>query len=53
MKLAPIFEADFKMLNIQGTPMLVLVDSSGQVLDFWIGKLSQNAKDQILKRVKS
>lgn len=41
---------DFRMLDLAGTPTITLVDNSGKVLDFWIGKLSEDS-EQSLRRL--
>lgn len=41
----------FAALNVEGTPTLILVDASGRVLDFWIGKLSKDEEQQLIARV--
>ncbi len=46
-----ISNVNFKDLNITATPTLVLVDKSGKILDFWIGKPSKDVEDQVLKAV--
>ncbi len=43
---------NFSDYNIMGTPTLILVNSNGQILDFWTGKLSQETEQQVLKAVK-
>jgi ribosomal protein L20A (L18A) len=39
-------------VGIKGTPTLLLVDSSGMVLDEWVGKPSAEAEERIISRVK-
>lgn len=36
-------------LKIAATPTIILADSSGKVRDFWIGKLSKEDENQVLK----
>jgi hypothetical protein len=36
---------------LAGTPTLVLVDNAGIVHDFWIGKLTPDDEEQVIKSV--
>lgn len=38
-------------LNVRGTPTLVLVDSTGEVKDSWVGKLPPNQEAQVIARL--
>jgi hypothetical protein len=38
-------------LGVTGTPTLILVDSAGRVVDFWIGKLSEAEQQQVIDAV--
>jgi hypothetical protein len=49
LQLETISGVNFKALNISGTPTMILVDDSGKVVDFWIGKLSKDNEHQIIK----
>jgi hypothetical protein len=42
---------NYKALNLPGTPTEVLLDKEGKVLNFWIGKPSKNAEQEILEAV--
>lgn len=42
---------NYANLNVTGTPTLILVDSAGRVLDFWVGRLSQEEEKQVMKAV--
>lgn len=42
---------DFRALNVAGTPTMILVDTNGRVIDFWIGKPSESTERQIIKQV--
>lgn len=44
-----VAEVNFPNLNIQATPTMILVDNNGNVLDFWIGKLSTDDEQQVLR----
>ena len=43
--------ADLKALKVTATPTIILVDSSGSVADFWIGKLSSEGERQVLRAI--
>jgi thiol-disulfide isomerase/thioredoxin len=47
LEIESISSADFKALNLAGTPTLVLLDNSGKVIDFWVGKLPKEAEPQV------
>jgi peroxiredoxin len=38
-------------LNISGTPTAVLIDSSGRISDFWVGKQPEDTEKQIIRAV--
>jgi thioredoxin-related protein len=40
---------DFGLLNVLGTPTLILVDDKGKLLDFWTGKVPAHVEQQIIK----
>jgi hypothetical protein len=42
---------NYNALNVNGTPTLILVDSTGRVLEFWVGKLSQEEERQVMEAV--
>jgi thioredoxin-related protein len=42
---------NYSTLNVTGTPTLILVDSTGRVLDFWVGKLSKDEEQQVIEAV--
>lgn len=44
-----VFGIDFKLLDLNALPSIILVDGKGTVLDFWIGKPSKDTEEQILK----
>jgi hypothetical protein len=44
-------ELSSSILNVTGTPTLILADSSGRVLDFWVGKLSREEEQQVIAAV--
>jgi len=44
-----ISDANLNAFNVTATPTMILVDSKGIILDFWIGKLSKEDEEQVLK----
>ena len=42
---------DIKAINLPGTPTAVLVSSEGTIINFWIGKPSTAAEEEILKYI--
>jgi thioredoxin-related protein len=46
-----VASVDFKPFNIGGTPTMILVDNSGKVLDFWVGRLSKDDEQQVVKAI--
>lgn len=42
---------DFKALHVAGTPTIILIDNSGKIRDFWVGKLSKDEEQQVIKAV--
>lgn len=51
IKINHIAKVDFDSLNIGGTPTIILVDSNGKIIDFWLGKLTMNTEQQVIKQV--
>jgi hypothetical protein len=49
--LETISSADFVPLKIAGTPTIVLVDNGGKIRDFWLGKLSKDEEQQVIRAV--
>jgi hypothetical protein len=43
---------NYSPLNVTGTPTLILVDATGHVLDFWVGKLSNEEEQQVIEAVR-
>lgn len=52
LTLEVVSNMDFKALNLATTPSIVLVDSNGSIVDFWIGKLLTEAMQQIIRLVR-
>lgn len=51
LKVSTVSRADLAKLKLAGTPTLVLVDAAGIVHDFWVGKLTSDNEDQVIKSV--
>jgi thioredoxin-related protein len=51
LTLESVAALNYNTLNVTGTPTLILIDSNGRVLDFWVGKLSQEEEQQVLEAV--
>lgn len=51
LDLETVAGVDLGTLNIYGTPTAVLIDDSGKVRDFWLGKLPEDREQQIIKAV--
>jgi peroxiredoxin len=51
LRLEIISAVDFRALNLVATPTLVVVDQSGRILDFWVGKLSESNEQQVIESV--
>jgi len=45
--IANVHVDDFRRYGVYGTPTIILVDTQGKVRDFWIGKLTDQAKRRI------
>jgi hypothetical protein len=43
-----LVELDFSSIKVPGTPTVLLVDSEGEVLDVWVGKLSEGDEKKVL-----
>jgi hypothetical protein len=44
-----IFGVDLKPLHLSAIPAMILIDNEGIVIDFWIGKPSEDTQKQIMK----
>ncbi len=51
LDLETVAGVDFRALNIGGTPTAILIDGSGKVRDFWVGKITQDIERQVIKTV--
>jgi hypothetical protein len=48
LNIETIDEIDLKLINVPTTPTIVLVDATGRITNFWIGRLSEEDKQEIL-----
>jgi len=46
-------QAGFETLGVKGTPTLILINSKGEVVDSWAGKLPAEKENEVLKRLES
>ncbi len=46
-----IAAVNLSALNMVNTPTVILVDSGGKILDFWVGKLQENMERQVIKSI--
>lgn len=51
LQIDAIPNVDFRLLNVSGTPTIILTDNRGKILDFWIGKLPEETGFQIIKAI--
>jgi thioredoxin-related protein len=51
LNLDTVAGVDFQALNLIATPTVLLVDNSGKIIDFWIGKLSKDAEQEIIRAI--
>ncbi len=51
LKVDAVSRTDLVKLKLTGTPTLVLVDDAGRICDFWVGKLTPDNEDQVIKSV--
>ena len=42
-------QVDLNSYGIAATPTAILIDENGLILDFWVGKLSQESEKQVIK----
>jgi len=42
---------DYKALNLPATPSVVLINSTGRILNFWIGTSSKDAENEIMESI--
>lgn len=46
-------EADLDSLNVNSRPTLILINNKGEILNFWIGKLSEDAQQEVVRVISS
>jgi thioredoxin-related protein len=51
LKIPTIAAIDLNAFRVQGTPTMILVDHTGKVLDFWVGKLSKDEEQNVIKYI--
>ncbi len=49
----PIIFAPLRDLSVDGTPTIIITDSSGKVTGFWVGQLSKEKESEVLRFVSS
>lgn len=49
LKTDSVVMADFRALHINNTPTMILVDSKGKIIDFWVGQLTEDKQQQVMK----
>ncbi len=42
---------DFKTLKVSSTPTIILVDTGGTIIDFWVGRLSKDTEQRVLTAI--
>jgi hypothetical protein len=51
LDLHTIANVDFQALKVVSTPVIILVDKTGRIVDFWSGKLPSETERQLLRKV--
>src|SRR5688572_30727332 len=51
LPLETVKRANFDEIRLSTTPTLILLDRSGKIVDFWIGKLSEEDEQHVLNRL--
>jgi peroxiredoxin len=51
VKIDNVYQQEFDSIGIRGTPTVLLVDEKGAVTNVWIGKLSKEKENQVLKEL--
>jgi hypothetical protein len=49
LNLPTVAGVDLKELKVAATPTLILVNSNGEIVDFWVGKLSKDAEQEVAR----
>lgn len=44
-------QVPLSMVNVRGTPTLILVDNSGSVVESWVGKLPAEQEAEVIRRL--
>lgn len=48
-----IHQQNFQDISVQGTPTLILLDSSGKILKTWIGVLDKESQESVIQQLNS
>lgn len=51
VSIAEVKQASPSSLGLSATPTLILVDTSGKVIDSWVGKLSPDDESKVIARI--
>jgi hypothetical protein len=51
LTVSTVAAVDFRTLHVAGTPTIILLDESGKVVDFWVGKLSTEEEQAVFARL--
>ncbi len=46
-------DVDFTALKVSGTPTIVMVDGTGKVDDFWVGKLPEAQAEHVANTIRN
>jgi thioredoxin-related protein len=49
LSLETMGEIDLSKIRVAGTPTMILIDSTGKILDFWVGQLSADAEHRVIQ----
>jgi len=50
--IADVKQAQLQTFGVSATPTLILVDSKGQVVNSWVGRLTPEAEAEVLQKIK-
>ena len=51
LKVSSRSPVDLASYGIASTPTIIMVDNEGRIIDFWVGKLSHESEEQLIKAV--
>jgi thioredoxin-related protein len=52
VQIVEVIQSPVSTLKVSGTPTLILVDNTGKVIDFWVGKLSASGEAALVERLR-